>query len=374
MTRGAPPPLPAEPAQPLHFTCPNCGASTAYAPGTTTLRCPSCGTEQSIDPSPRPIVEHSYDEWAALPPKPVATIGTVVLRCQGCGASTETDKLADVCQFCGGVLIALENPPGLIAPEAVVPFGVDARAANTAFREWVRSRRFAPNSLKKVGATENITGIYLPHWTFDAQTATDYTGQRGEHYWVTETYTVSDGRGGTRTETRQVQRTRWYSASGHVERFFNDVSVPASSVLPPDRLADAGPWALESAVAYRPQYLAGYSALRYDVDPDAGLATARAEMESVLEDDCRDDIGGDEQRVRQMDVRYSALMFKLVLLPLWIASYLHAGRTYQVVINANTGEVTGDRPISKLKVAAAVLAALMLVAAIITIWAASRRS
>ena len=58
-----------------------------------------------------------------------------------------------------------------------------------AFKGWVTSRWFAPSSLKKVGSTEQLTGTYLPHWTYDSATATNYTGERGEHYWVTETYT-----------------------------------------------------------------------------------------------------------------------------------------------------------------------------------------
>jgi hypothetical protein len=49
-------------------------------------------------------------------------------------------------------------------------------------------------------------------------------------------------------------------------------------------------------------------------------------MEQVVEQDCRHDIGGDEQRVHTMDVRYSDVMFKLVLLPSWMAAYLYGGR------------------------------------------------
>ncbi|MBE7186712.1 hypothetical protein [Jatrophihabitans endophyticus] len=350
--------------EPVPFTCPSCGAQTAYAPGTTALRCPSCGFEQTIAAT-RPVEEHSYDQWAALPSKPVATIGAQVLTCRGCGATTESDLLAGSCQFCGGVLVAQQNPPGMVAPEAVVPFGIDKRGADSAFVTWVRSRRFAPRAFKGVGATEAITGTYIPHWTFDAQTETDYTGERGEHYWTTETFTVSDGKGGTRTETRQVQHTRWYHASGHVSHFFDDVLVPASNHLPAERLAKAGPWALTTAVAYQPDYLAGYSALRYDVDPDVGRQAAAEQMKPVIRNDCRHDIGGDEQRVHRMDVSYLDVMFKLVLLPLWIATYLYAGTTYQVVVNANTGEVVGDRPYSKVKIALAVLAGLIVVAAVV---------
>jgi len=88
-------------------------------------------------------------------------------------------------------------------------------------------------------------------------------------------------------------------------------------------------------------------------------------MRDVVRDDVERDIGGDEQRVTDLDVRYSQAMFKLILMPLWIATYLYGGRTFQVLVNANTGEVTGDRPYSAYKIAAAVAAALVLVAAIV---------
>jgi hypothetical protein len=350
-----------------------CGAQTAYAPGTSTLRCSKCGAEQQIDDAGHTIVEHSYDAWAALPPKPVASIGEVVLQCQNCGASTETDLIADVCHFCQGPLVALKNPDRLIAPEAVVPFGIDRAGAGTAFGTWIKSRHFAPNALKRVGSTDAIKGTYVPHWTYDAQTETDYTGQRGEHYYTTEFYSVSDGKGGTRTESRQVQHTRWYDAAGHVERSFDDVLVPASHCLPDDRLTKMGPWTLHTAEAYQPQYLAGYAALRYDVDPDAGLTVARSEMEYVIGRDCRSDIGGDEQLVARMNVSYAAMMFKLVLLPLWIASYLYAGRTYQVLVNANTGEVIGDRPYSKVKITALVVLILAVIAAAVVIYLVAKK-
>jgi Zn finger protein HypA/HybF involved in hydrogenase expression len=346
----------------------------AYSPGTSEMKCPSCGATQHIDDQGRAVHEHSYDAWAKLPPKPVATIAKEVLKCSGCGATTETDMIADTCQFCGGVLVAVQQPEGLIAPEAVVPFGIDTKNANGAFSKWVKSRWFAPNALKKVGSTEALKGTYIPHWTYDAQTQTDYTGERGEHYYTTESYSVSDGRGGTRMETRQVQHTRWYPASGHVARPFDDVVVPASKTLPPEKLTKMGPWATKAAEAYEPQYLAGYTALRYDVDPDSGLSSAKVAMENVIRDDCRSDIGGDEQRVNSMAVAYAALMFKLLLLPLWIASYVYAGKTFQVLINANTGEVIGDRPYSKLKIALAVIAGIIVIGAAIAIYLATKSS
>ncbi|WP_195849514.1 hypothetical protein [Nocardioides marmotae] len=369
---GGPPPLPdGEPAEPapapeappvLFASCPSCGSQVTYAPGTTALTCGACGASREIDAGEDTVVdEHSFDDWiAAHADVRVASLGGHVLRCEGCGAQVETTDLAESCQFCTGHLVVLSTPAGLVAPEAVVPFTIGQDGAQAAFREWVTSRWFAPNSLKRVGRAHSLRGTYVPHWTFDAATTSDYTGRRGDHYYVTRTRTVSDGKGGTRTETYQERQTRWSRASGRVARDFDDVVVPATTRLATDRLDEMGPWKLETAVAYQPEFLSGYSALRYDVDPQDGSTAAREQMAEVIDSDVRRDIGGDEQEVSRVDTTYAQVMFKLVLLPLWLASYTHGGKQWQVMVNANTGEVTGDRPYSNVKIALAVLVALVL--------------
>ncbi|RIV40080.1 hypothetical protein [Micromonospora radicis] len=348
---------------PASFGCAGCGARVEHAPGTTALRCPYCGHQQQITGAGREVREHAYAQLATLARKPAASVGARVFACPGCGARTESDALAQRCQFCATPLVADQTAGELIAPEAVLPFTVDRAGVRTALSTWCRSRWFAPNSLKKVSEAETLKGTYLPHWTFDARTVTDYRGQRGEHYYVTETYTVMvDGKAETRT--RQVRHTRWYPASGTVRRDFDDVLVPATTHLPQQQLDQLTPWPLTEAVAYHGDYLAGYHALRYDTEPEAGLAAAKARMAPVVDRDCRTDIGGDEQQVTSAQTSYSDVTYKLMLLPVWIAAYLHHGRSYQVLVNARTGEVIGERPYSTAKIIAAALAALAVLAAI----------
>ncbi|MEU1604360.1 hypothetical protein [Micromonospora matsumotoense] len=356
---------------PPSYRCGGCGARVEYAPGTTVLGCPYCGHRQEIAGAGREVREHAYAELVALPRKPAAGIGAHTFVCPGCGARTESDALARRCQFCTAPLVVDAEAGELIAPEAVLPFAVDRAGVRTALGQWCGSRWFAPNTLKRVSEAETLKGTYLPHWTFDARTVSAYQGQRGEHYWDTETYTVTvEGRQETRT--RQVRRTRWYPAGGTVRRDFDDVLVPATTHLPGEQLDQLDPWPLADVVAYHGDYLAGYHALRYDIEPEPGLVEAKARMAPVIEGDCRSDIGGDEQRVATVDTRYSEVTYKLVLLPVWIAAYLHAGRSYQVVVNGRTGEVIGARPYSAAKITAAVLAAVALVAALVVAYLMSR--
>src|SRR5699024_8521908 len=85
-------------------------------------------------------------------------------------------------------------------------------------------------------------------------------------------------------------------------------------------------------------------------------------MEGVLSDEVRADIGGDEQRITSMRSRFSDITFKHVLLPVWLASYRFRDRVFQVAINGRTGEVSGERPYSAIKIAIAVVLAVIALA------------
>lgn len=356
----------------MNYPCQSCGASFEYAPGAMALRCPYCGFEQRVAASTQQIREHSYADYAGLPAKPVATLAAHVLVCQKCGARTETDALSDRCQFCSAPLVTDTGALDQITPEAVLPFQLDNRGVRTVLGKWTSSRWFAPSALKKVTEAESLRGTYLPHWTFDAQTTSDYSGQRGDYYYTTETYTETNSDGQTETRTRQVRHTRWSSASGRVARAFDDVLVPATTHVTEQQLDKLTPWPLEHAQPFQSDYLAGFQTLRYDIQPDAGLTEAKSRMDPVIRDDCRHDIGGDEQRVDRVDTRYDAVTFKLMLLPVWILAYVYAGKTFQVMVNAHTGEVIGQRPYSVGKIVAAITVAVLIIVGIVLAYVLSK--
>ncbi|GAB6903462.1 TFIIB-type zinc ribbon-containing protein [Kineosporia succinea] len=341
------------------YPCASCGARLTFAPGTTALKCPYCGFEQEVARDENRVVrEHDYDLWMATAQSmPVSQIAAHTVTCTGCGARTETDKLSDACPFCGAAIVVEANTDIMITPEGVLPFAIASDKAMDLLQAWVRSRWFAPNSLKSLAAREGIQGTYLPYWTYDSDTMTMYHGQRGDYYYETETYRDSDGE----EQERQVRKIRWWPAYGQVERIFDDILVPAVTRLPSKRVEALEPWDIPAAVPYQPEFLAGYQTLRYEVEPPAGLEQFKQIAERQIERDCRDDIGGDEQRVTSMDTQWNAITFKLLLLPVWLAAYRFDNKTWQVMINARTGEVIGDRPYSVAKIVSAVIAALVVV-------------
>jgi hypothetical protein len=354
------------------YTCPSCGAALEFAPGTAGMVCPYCQVRLDLDVPQAGSPKQDYVSYLAATPPAVTTLPSFSVGCRNCGSTQQVTAIAGRCPSCRSPLVVSDTLGGrLKSPDGVVPFAVDKKQAGTCFREWTSSRWFAPSALKKVGSTESMSGSYLPHWGFDDDTTTDYRGQRGDHYYTTETYTTQEN-GQTVTQTRQVQHTSWSHAEGRVSRDFVDLLATGISAPEADLLEKLGPWSTAAATGYQPEYLAGFDSPRYDIDADAGFAAAQREMASVIADDCRADIGGDEQRVDELSTIDHNVLFRLLLLPLWIATYVTGGKTFHVFVNANTGEVIGERPYSAVKIVAAVVAALAMITTGYLIYQATR--
>jgi DNA-directed RNA polymerase subunit RPC12/RpoP len=347
---------------PRSFPCPGCGARLEYRPGSMHLECPYCAFREDLPAAADQVDEHDYERWLAAE-HPTATLTkTREIRCEACGASTATDQLAASCPFCGASRVVPLSREEAIAVEAVLPFRIEAREAAARLDAWLKSRWFAPSSLRRHAAKEGLHGVYVPHFTFDAFTASFYSGARGDHYYVTVPTTRLVNGKPMPAGSRQ-RRTRWSGAAGHVERAFDDVLVVAQTSIPPKDLVALEPWDLKSLEPYQPSYLAGFDAGLPDVDLEGAFAIAKGKMTDVIRGDVRRDIGGDEQRIDSLQTSWSALTFKHVLLPVWITAYRFRGKVYRVLVNARTGEVSGARPYSRWKIALLVLA----VAAAITV-------
>jgi hypothetical protein len=195
-------------------------------------------------------------------------------------------------------------------------------------------------------------------------------GQRGEQYFETEFYTGTDSNGNTVQQSRQVQRTRWSPASGEVSRSFTDLLIPATRAVNQRRLDALEPWDLEALLSYEPAYLAGLKAQRYQIELADGFETAKGVMEGEIREAVRQNIGGDEQQIESIQTAYAAVTFLHLLLPVWMGAYRFQAKVYQVLVNARTGEVQGERPYSSAKIA--LLVAAILLAAVI-LWLVAQR-
>lgn len=350
------------------FSCVNCGGDLKYKPGTQSLSCEHCGTENEIPQIDEDFKEIDFHKFLAERSKTEETFTEKFVKCHSCGAtsSLEPHVTSSNCPYCSTALVIEESQEEtIIKPKSLLPFHLDKNTAKDRFKTWVNKLWFAPNDLKKASLNfDHFKGIYIPYWTYDTDTFTQYTGQRGIYYYVTESYTTTEN-GKTVTKTRQVRKTRWYPAFGNVDNFFDDVLVTATHSLPRKYIYKLEPWDLENLIPFEKSYLSGFITEKYQIDLEEGFDIAKNIMDPQIRALIRRDIGGDEQRIISMKTNYDDITFKHLLLPVYVSAYRYKDKLYQFLVNGRTGEVQGQRPYSWIKIALAVLLGIAIIALIV---------
>ena len=177
--------------------------------------------------------------------------------------------------------------------------------------------------------------------------------------------TYRDARGTTRT--RMERRVRWVPASGELQHFFDDLLQPGSTGVHAPLLRQIGPFPVKELRAYSPEYVRGWTVERYQVDLPRAAQAAAMQMDQRTRDLCAGQVPGDTYRNLQVQARYSGRTFKHVLVPVWLVGYTYGSRNFQIVANGHTGKIAGERPYSWVKIAFAVLAALLVLLILIAI-------
>jgi DNA-directed RNA polymerase subunit RPC12/RpoP len=346
-----------------HYKCENCGADLTYAPGTKNLKCEYCGTEMVIHDAEEAFMVEETDFSKFLSENTIADDQKCVVHtvhCKNCGAETTLAEnvTSGECSFCGTPLVVQNSQTStIIKPRYLLPFKIVQKDALNAYKKWIQKLWFAPNKLKKYGSTASkLSGIYIPYWTYDAHTETDYRGERGTNH--TQSYTVTVN-GKRETRTRTV--IHWRPVSGHVSQFFDDVLVLASTSLPRKYTEKLEPWDLPNLVEFKEEYLSGFRSESYQINLLNGFDTAKKVMDDKIRILIRRDIGGDHQKINALSTAHSDVKFKHILLPIWISAYRFNNKVYRFMINGRTGEVQGERPWSWVKITLASVSAAAVV-------------
>jgi predicted RNA-binding Zn-ribbon protein involved in translation (DUF1610 family) len=382
---GHPPGRLTETGQARLFPCQACGADLKFHIGLQSLSCEFCGHQQDIQHRDDAVVEQDFqqmlqrlqqqrqerkrqadraqaaggvsDNGAATGQRAAEHLQQEV-RCESCGGNVEFygTLTSTSCPYCG-VPMQLEHAHQAdsqrIPVDAMLPFLVDRQRAGVQLGEWLESRWFAPGDFRHGAQQGHFNGVYLSYFTFDSLTYTVWSGQRGDHYYVT----VGSGK-----DERRERRTSWRPVSGRFQRFFDDVLILANSGLQRSYLQALEPWPLSQVVPFNQQLLAGLLSRTYDIELDECFAEARGKIDAELQADVRNRIGGDEQHITALKSQYDAITFKHLLLPVWLMAYRYNGKSYQVFINACTGQVSGERPWSLPKILLTILIVIVVIA------------
>jgi DNA-directed RNA polymerase subunit RPC12/RpoP len=334
------------------YHCPACGADAHWNPAKQALVCPYCGTVSPAKLTASGEIQEN-DLVTALRNAPSEERGwkteRISVKCQSCQAISvlEPSRVGQRCEFCGSAqLVPYEQIRPPITPGSLLAFKISEAAIRDAIRRWYGTRWFAPNALKSRAATDRVRGVYLPYWTFDAQAHSEWTAESGYHYYTTESYTDANGR----TQTRQVQHTRWQPSAGEVDHFFDDELVAASRGVEENLLTKIEPFPTKELVPYDPGYLAGWIVEQYQVDLTVAVRKSHSQMQSEMQSLCAGQVPGDTYRNLNVETQLTGETFKHVLFPIWLLTFDYGSKSYQVIANGYTGEIAGKHPLSAIKI------------------------
>jgi hypothetical protein len=280
------------------------------------------------------------------------------VQCQSCKAISvfDPERVGQNCDFCGSpALVDYQEIKAPIRPQCLLPFTVTEAQVREQIRRWYAGKWLAPGALKQRAMVDRVRGIYIPYWTFDAHAVCPWEAEAGHYYYTTESYRDSKGR----TGTRQVRHVRWTPASGEVRHVFDDEPVPATLGVSHALLKQVEPFPGDGMVPYDTAFLAGFVVEHYQIALVQAAQNSQASMTRQLESMCAAAVPGDTHRNLRIVPSFSGQTFKHMLVPVWLLTYTYRAKPYQVVVNAFTGRMAGQYPLSAWKVALLVLLALI---------------
>ena len=343
--------------------CPQCDGVMNFDPEIGKTLCPFCGYEEEIEEDEvfSSSAEELDFEQAELTGNCNWGVEKKTVICKNCSAETIYDALdvANECPYCGSNQVMEAHDKNSLAPNGVVPFSITSDTAASNFKKWIGKKFFCPKLAKESAKPDSFKGIYLPYWTFDAQTQTRYVAHYGKERRVKsgDNYkTVVD----------------WYKTKGTYSEFIDDQLVLASTKHDSAILKRLEPFNTAENKAYKPEYVAGFLAERYSIGLQDGWTKAKEFIQLRLQKNITEKIrkSNHADRVKNLRINtaYSNITYKYLMLPIWISSFQYNGKIYQFMVNGQTGKVYGQTPISVIKVILTILGIILAIGLVITLY------
>ncbi len=328
------------------FKCRHCGGTISYSASERRLTCPYCGGSQQIaaEEVGRTAAEFEF----TLETIEQARYGwgeeRKELVCESCGASVAVapDVMTSTCAFCGSNRVHARDVIGdLLRPTALIPFQVDKQQIKALVTDWLGQGWMHPPELRNVRALRELIGVYLPFWTFDADITADWKAEVGVKR-------VERYRQGGEWKTRTV--IDWHWRTGRVRLPIDDHLVAATERVSRVILDKIAPFNLGELVEYEPSYLAGWQAKAYDVQLEDGWRIGKAEMRNRAKAACHQDTGSSHVRNFHMTADFTGERWRYILLPVYLATYTFEDRKFQIMVNGQTSQVAGQKPVAWLRI------------------------
>jgi len=302
------------------FLCPDCSARMVFNPDGDSLVCENCGTQKNLDGQ---ILKKNPQQGASFTAAMATRVGHTIpvqariILCRGCGAEFQLtpDRLSGNCPYCDTSYAerdAVEKQ--IISPDHLIPFRIGIKEVREALKTWIKSGAFSEEPWVAVPR-----GYYFPIWTFDVG---------GQINWT----------------CRIRQNDRWETLSDSRVLLHNDIPVLATNHLPDAVGSILNSYDTSKAILYDPRYLSNWPAETYQITiGDASLSARKIALE-------REKLQITQQYdkpISDLSIDGSSMAvntYKLILLPIWLTTYVYNKTNYQVAINGQNAIVIGQYP------------------------------
>ncbi len=303
--------------------CPGCGTSIdiKFDPATATLTCPFCGLSSQLPAPQKDAVAEELDFNSAIQRASVDW-GKYkkLIVCSNCGGQSvyDSEQVTGACPFCGSTSVApAAEIDQIMVPNAVIPFSVSRNQTQDLFVNYAKKKTLVNKKVLNC-KLENLVGIYVPYWTFDAYTASFYYAYR------------------------DLGQAGYDHVNGNWYQNIDDISVFASARLRHPFISKVQKFDFAKAIPYSPEYLAGIPAERYTLGLNDGWEIAKTQITKIL----KKAVHRFNRHLRVDDIvtSYYDVKFRYVLAPIYLATYRFGKLTFPVAINGQTGDIYCDVP------------------------------
>ena len=335
-----------------NYQCPACTGPLHFYGASGKLVCDFCGGSydtaeiEAMYAQKEAAAETAAQNKEAPPPDSVwsenEAAGLRSYSCPSCGAELICDETtaATSCPYCGNPTVIAGQFSGMQRPELVLPFVLDKNAAKAALKKYYRGKRFLPSAFSAQNHIEEIKGVYVPFWLFDANAS------GSGHY---EASNSSSHRNGDYV----ITTTRHYDVRRAGTTQFMGVPVDGSTKMPNGHMDAIEPYDYRAFQPFSTAYLPGYMADKYDEDADTCQARAHNRMRNSVSSELSASITGYNSvstLSENIHIDYTAKHY--ALLPVWMLHTKWQGKDYLFAMNGQTGKLVGDLPVDMRKFAA----------------------
>ncbi len=329
----------------LQYKCPCCGGRIEFDSSIQKMKCPFCDTEfdvaalQSNDEvlNQNPVDDIHWNTDSAQQWAPGETEGMRVYTCKSCGGEIVTDQTtaASSCPYCDNPIVMTGQFTGDLKPDYVIPFKLNKEAAKAGLLKHLMGKRLLPKVFKDQNHIDEIKGVYVPFWLFDAQ-SNGHVQYRAENVrcWTSGDY-------------EYIETTR-YAVHRGGSVCFERIPVDGSTKMDDDLMESIEPYDFRDAVDFQTAYLSGYLADKYDVNVENSIPRINERVKKSTEQAFESTVNGYTSVTPEFSsISVANGVVKYALYPVWILNTTYNGKKYTFAMNGQTGKFVGDLPMDK---------------------------